>query len=138
MATLGLAPRFCSSDLNSFVESQLIYRLKIALTFLNDPCSSAHGSVTPTAIFISQSGEWKLGGFELLSNPKEEAAVLYVSKMLPSSPICPHHASQAELRSVTSRVHEFCTARSEESWLECPQAVGQVRSIMISLKTLAR
>lgn len=30
------------------------------------------------SIFISPSGEWKLGGFELLSNPKDDAAVLYV------------------------------------------------------------
>ncbi|KAH6914204.1 other/SCY1 protein kinase [Coprinopsis sp. MPI-PUGE-AT-0042] len=63
-----------------------LHRVSIALTFLNDPCSSTHGSVTPTAIFISQSGEWKLGGFELLSNPKEDAAVLYNSaSILPGS-----------------------------------------------------
>jgi SCY1-like protein 1 len=90
MVTLGFAPRFCSSCLISFLEPWLILRVKIALAFLNDPCSSTHGSVTATAIFISQSGEWKLGGFELLSNPKEEAAVLYVRDMASSLPGCSH------------------------------------------------
>lgn len=30
------------------------------------------------SIFISPSGEWKLGGFELLSNIKDDTAILYV------------------------------------------------------------
>ena len=30
------------------------------------------------SVFISASGEWKLGGFDVLSNPKDDAAVLYV------------------------------------------------------------
>ena len=50
----------------------------MALTFLNDPCASTHGRICTYSIFISPSGEWKLGGFELLSNPNDDAAVLYV------------------------------------------------------------
>ena len=33
------------------------------------------------SVFISSSGEWKLGGFDVLSNPKDDAAVLYVRWM---------------------------------------------------------
>jgi len=51
---------------------------QVALTFLNDQCLSTHGKFTPHSIFLSPSGEWKLGGFELLSNSKDEGAVLYV------------------------------------------------------------
>lgn len=51
---------------------------QVALIFLNDQCLSTHGKFTPHSIFLSPSGEWKLGGFELLSNSKDEGAVLYV------------------------------------------------------------
>lgn len=56
----------------------LINPSQVALTFLNDQCLSTHGKFTPHSIFLSPSGEWKLGGFELLSNSKDEGAVLYV------------------------------------------------------------
>ena len=52
---------------------------QVALTFLNDQCFSTHGKISISAIFLSPSGEWKLGGFELFSSPKDESALLYVS-----------------------------------------------------------
>lgn len=52
--------------------------LQISLAFINEGAQSTHGNVRVDSIFISPSGEWKLGGFELLSNPKDDAAVLYV------------------------------------------------------------
>ncbi|KAJ7124964.1 armadillo-type protein [Mycena epipterygia] len=54
-----------------------LHRVSVALAFLNDSCASTHGNIRVNSIFISPSGEWKLGGFDLLSNPKEESAVLY-------------------------------------------------------------
>lgn len=33
------------------------------------------------SVFISPSGEWRLGGFDLMSNPTDQAAVLYVRHM---------------------------------------------------------
>ena len=52
--------------------------VQVALSFVNDSCSSTHGNLRVDSIFISPSGEWKLGGFEVLSSPKDESAVLYV------------------------------------------------------------
>lgn len=52
--------------------------IQVALAFLNESASSTHGNVRVDSIFISASGEWKLGGFDVLSNPKDDAAVLYV------------------------------------------------------------
>ena len=52
---------------------------QVALTFLNDQCFSTHGKISISAIFLSPSGEWKLGGFELFSSPKDESPLLYVS-----------------------------------------------------------
>ncbi|KAK0461039.1 armadillo-type protein, partial [Desarmillaria tabescens] len=54
-----------------------LHRISVALAFLNDSCSSTHGNVRISSIFISPSGEWKLGGLEVLSNPNDDAAVLY-------------------------------------------------------------
>jgi SCY1-like protein 1 len=53
-------------------------RNKVALSFVNDQAASTHANVRVDSIFLSPSGEWRLGGFEVLSNPKDESAVLYV------------------------------------------------------------
>ena len=52
--------------------------VQVALAFLNESAGSTHGNVRVDSIFISASGEWKLGGFDVLSNQKDDAAVLYV------------------------------------------------------------
>lgn len=71
--------RISVRDVDPFFECAVdLCPTQVALTFLNDPCASTHGRVCAHSIFISPSGEWKLGGFELLSNPRDDAAVLYV------------------------------------------------------------
>lgn len=55
-----------------------LHRVAIALAFVNDSCASTHGNIRIDSVFVATSGEWKLGGFEVLSNAKDEAAVLYV------------------------------------------------------------
>ncbi|KIO18829.1 hypothetical protein M407DRAFT_31509 [Tulasnella calospora MUT 4182] len=54
-----------------------LHRVVVALAFINDTCQSTHGNLRVDSIFISPSGEWKLGGLDLFSNPKDEAAILY-------------------------------------------------------------
>ncbi|GJJ06594.1 hypothetical protein Clacol_000787 [Clathrus columnatus] len=54
-----------------------LHRVATALAFVNESCASTHGNVRIDSIFVANSGEWKLGGFELLSNAKDDAAVLY-------------------------------------------------------------
>ncbi|KAG8962609.1 hypothetical protein FRC03_003978 [Tulasnella sp. 419] len=54
-----------------------LHRISVALAFINESCQSTHGNVRVNSVFISPSGEWKLGGFEVLSNPADEAAALY-------------------------------------------------------------
>jgi SCY1-like protein 1 len=48
------------------------------LKFINEEASSVHGNVRVSSIFTSESGEWKLGGLELLSSMKDDEAVIYV------------------------------------------------------------
>ncbi|KAF9653221.1 ARM repeat-containing protein [Thelephora ganbajun] len=54
-----------------------LHRISVALSFVNDQAASTHGNIHIDSIFLSPSGEWRLGGFEVLSNPKDESAVLY-------------------------------------------------------------
>lgn len=37
-----------------------------------------HGNVRISSVFVNRAGEWKLGGFELLSSMKEESPVILV------------------------------------------------------------
>ncbi|KAI9728742.1 MAG: hypothetical protein M1828_002848 [Chrysothrix sp. TS-e1954] len=46
------------------------------IRFINDEAASVHGCIKTAAIFTTESGEWKLGGFELLSSLKDEEASL--------------------------------------------------------------
>lgn len=48
------------------------------LKFINDEASSIHGNLRVGSIYTSESGEWKLGGFEILSNVKDDDAIIYV------------------------------------------------------------
>lgn len=48
------------------------------LKFINDEASSVHGCIRTSAIFTSESGEWKLGGLDVLSSMKEDDAIIYV------------------------------------------------------------
>ncbi|EJD37516.1 ARM repeat-containing protein [Auricularia subglabra TFB-10046 SS5] len=63
-----------------------LHRISVALAFINESAASTHGAIRVDSVLISPSGEWKLGGFELLSNPKDDAAVLYnMGSLLPDA-----------------------------------------------------
>ncbi|KAJ3842095.1 armadillo-type protein [Lentinula raphanica] len=63
-----------------------LHRISVALAFINDSCASTHGAIRTKAVFLSLTGEWKLGGFEVLSNPNDDAAVLYsLGSLLPDN-----------------------------------------------------
>lgn len=49
------------------------------LKFINDEAASVHGNIRVTSVFTSESGEWRLGGFDVLSSMKEDDAIIYVS-----------------------------------------------------------
>ncbi|KZT32860.1 ARM repeat-containing protein [Sistotremastrum suecicum HHB10207 ss-3] len=69
-----------------------LQRISTALAFINESASSTHGSLRVESVFVSQSGEWKLGGFEVLSNAKDDLSVLYtMGGLMPNanSSACP-------------------------------------------------
>lgn len=57
-----------------------LYGISSTLKFINDDASSVHGAVRASSVYTSESGEWKLGGFDILSSMKEDDAIIYVSQ----------------------------------------------------------
>ncbi|EXJ79154.1 SCY1 protein kinase [Capronia epimyces CBS 606.96] len=63
-----------------------LYSVSSTLKFINNDASSVHGAVRVSSVFTSESGEWKLGGFELLSSMNEDDAIIYTyGSLLPDS-----------------------------------------------------
>ncbi|KAI1129119.1 armadillo-type protein [Nemania abortiva] len=63
-----------------------LYSVARTVKFINDEGSSIHGSLRVASIYTSESGEWKLGGFEVLSNVKDDDAVIYTyGSLVPDS-----------------------------------------------------
>lgn len=54
-----------------------LFTIANTLSFINDEASSVHGNVRLSSVYTSQSGEWRLGGFEILSSMKDDDAVIY-------------------------------------------------------------
>jgi SCY1-like protein 1 len=53
--------------------------LQSTLKFINEHASSVHGAVRVSSIYTSESGEWRLGGFDILSSMNDDEAIIYVS-----------------------------------------------------------
>ncbi|KAI8633656.1 armadillo-type protein [Xylariaceae sp. FL1651] len=63
-----------------------LYSIARTIKFINDEGSSIHGSLKVASIYTSESGEWKLGGFEVLSNVKDDEAIIYTyGSLVPDS-----------------------------------------------------
>ncbi|KAK3170993.1 hypothetical protein OEA41_003077 [Lepraria neglecta] len=54
-----------------------LFTIANTLSFINDEASSIHGNIRLSSVYISQSGEWRLGGFEVLSSMKDDDAMIY-------------------------------------------------------------
>ncbi|KAL9075594.1 MAG: hypothetical protein Q9157_003976 [Trypethelium eluteriae] len=60
--------------------------LQKTIKFINDEATSVHGAIKTSSIFTSESGEWKLGGFDVLSSMKDDDAVIYAyGSLVPDS-----------------------------------------------------
>lgn len=56
----------------------LTFSSQKTIKFINDEATSVHGAVKTSSIYTSESGEWKMGGFDVLSSMKDDDAVIYV------------------------------------------------------------
>lgn len=56
------------------------------MKFINSDASSVHGALRVGSVFVGESGEWKLGGFDVLSSMNDEDAVIYTfGSLVPDS-----------------------------------------------------
>ncbi|KAI0472789.1 ARM repeat-containing protein [Xylariaceae sp. FL0804] len=63
-----------------------LYSIARTVKFINEEGSSIHGSLRASSVYTSESGEWRLGGFEVLSNVKDDEAVIYTyGSLVPDS-----------------------------------------------------
>ncbi|KAG0359943.1 hypothetical protein BG005_011813 [Podila minutissima] len=63
-----------------------LYKVANVLKFLTVDASFIHGNIRISSIFITKSGEWKVGGFEALSSLKEEQpTILTFAGLIPDS-----------------------------------------------------
>ncbi|GJN79090.1 hypothetical protein PLIIFM63780_002603 [Purpureocillium lilacinum] len=49
-----------------------LHNVARTLKFINSDASAIHGSIKVGSVYTSESGEWKLGGFEVLSSVKDD------------------------------------------------------------------
>ncbi|KAI9642873.1 Nuclear aminoacylation-dependent tRNA export pathway component [Ciborinia camelliae] len=54
-----------------------LFSIAQTIKFINDEASSVHGMLRVGSIYTSESGEWKVGGFEVLSNMNDTEAIIY-------------------------------------------------------------
>ncbi|KAJ0424599.1 armadillo-type protein [Aspergillus carlsbadensis] len=54
-----------------------LYTVATTLKFINGDAASVHGAIRASSVFTSESGEWKLGGFDILSSMNDDQAVIY-------------------------------------------------------------
>ncbi|KAI8358023.1 armadillo-type protein [Mortierella sp. GBAus27b] len=74
------------SDLDPNLIRWGLYKVANVLKFLTVDASFIHGNIRTSSIFITRSGEWKVGGFEALSSLKEDQpAILTFAGLIPDS-----------------------------------------------------
>ena len=71
------------------------------------------------SLYTSESGEWRVGGFEVLSSIKDDEAIIYVSIVKISYLAMTDGLS--ELRKSGSRFGTIYSTRVGEIWLGCYQ-----------------
>ncbi|KAJ2962732.1 hypothetical protein NQ176_g10913 [Zarea fungicola] len=63
-----------------------LHGISRTLKFINSDASSIHGCVRVGSIYTSESGEWKMGGFEVLSSVKDDESCIYTyGSLVPDS-----------------------------------------------------
>ncbi|KAI9143544.1 armadillo-type protein [Paraphysoderma sedebokerense] len=92
-----------------------LFKIATAVQFINRDCQYIHGNIKLSSIFVTKSGEWKLGGFDMVSSMKEDMPIItnYAGLMPDMMRICP-----PEIRTHGWAVlRDQTTVHSTDSWL---------------------
>ncbi|KAK5133973.1 hypothetical protein LTR08_007093 [Meristemomyces frigidus] len=80
IATERVTPLPWSTKRKALSEESLkwgLHNVAKTLKFINDEASSVHGNLRAATIYTCESGEWKIGGLDILSSMKEDDAVIF-------------------------------------------------------------
>lgn len=80
IATERVTPLTWATKRRALSEESLkwgLHNVAKTLKFINDEASSVHGNIRASSIFTTESGEWKVGGLDILSSMKEDDAVIF-------------------------------------------------------------
>ncbi|KAG9560357.1 ARM repeat-containing protein, partial [Aureobasidium melanogenum] len=80
IATERITPLGWKTKRNAISEESIkwgLHNVAKTLAFINEEATSVHGCVRASSVFTTDSGEWKLGGLDVLSSMKEDEAVIY-------------------------------------------------------------
>jgi len=84
-----------------------------------------HGNLRVSSIFATESGEWKLAGFEVLSSLREDDPVIYVGLDLRSVLSLWVLIFRLEIRWTSSGFLSICLTGDCERWLGCLKRVRE-------------
>lgn len=76
--------------------------------FINTDASSIHGNLKVGSVYTSESGEWKLGGFEVLSSIKDDESAIYVSSTKSSTGDLGPLISLVDIWKLSTRLGAVC------------------------------
>ncbi|KAF2491092.1 ARM repeat-containing protein [Lophium mytilinum] len=63
-----------------------LHNVAKTIKFINADATSVHGCIRTSSIFMSEGGEWKLAGFDVLSSMKDDDAIIYThGSLMPDS-----------------------------------------------------
>lgn len=96
------------------------------IKFINEEASSIHGNLRVGSIYTSESGEWKLGGFEILSSVKDDDAIIYVREGGSKSVVTADFCVSLELWQLNTGLGQVCTPRASV-WLGCNKEIPPLR-----------
>jgi len=85
IATEPITPLNWATKRKALSEESLkwgLHNVAKTLKFINDEAASVHGNIRASSIYTSDSGEWKIGGLEILSSMKEDDAVIFTQGSL--------------------------------------------------------
>mmetsp|Transcript_3263 Transcript_3263/g.5239 ORF Transcript_3263/g.5239 Transcript_3263/m.5239 type:complete len:709 (+) Transcript_3263:49-2175(+) len=75
------------------------YQVAKALAFLNTDCKVHHGNINIGSIFVTQGGDWKIGGLDFISTVGEQHSLLMNhSSLIPSKYVPPELAVKSNAR----------------------------------------
>lgn len=79
IATERLSPLSWHIKRKSLTEETIkwgLHSIASTIKFINTDATSIHGCIRPSSIFFGESGEWKLGGFDVLTSMKDDDGAL--------------------------------------------------------------